>query len=230
MRSLLFKKYVGPMLLAGCLLLSANQAALAAKPVRIPPVVINAAMMDFSQNKILVTGSGLIDVTTVTLGGIDIPPAEISKIDDNNLEIPFTSTTALAVQRQGSYSLVVNNQAFSLYIDSAIPDPGIVAVCPCVADWSSFGSTLPPGGFSGLTPSCADDLVTEGQIVVQFTDIDNSNLWILTSEYNDAAKECALVFDAPTRTLNSLQEHNACADFLRTSYIDGNPVVPSCFP
>jgi hypothetical protein len=134
------------------------------------------------------------------------------------------------VQRQGSYSLVVNNQAFSLYIDSAIPDPGIVAVCPCVADWSSFGSTLPPGGFSGLTPSCADDLVTEGQIVVQFTDIDNSNLWILTSEYNDAAKECALVFDAPTRTLNSLQEHNACADFLRTSYIDGNPVVPSCFP
>jgi hypothetical protein len=52
MRSLLFKKYVGPMLLAGCLLLSANQAALAAKPVKIPPVVINAAMMDFSQNKI----------------------------------------------------------------------------------------------------------------------------------------------------------------------------------
>lgn len=230
MRSVLFKKCFSPILLAACLLLSASQTALAVKPIKSPPVVINAAMMDFSLNKILVTGSGLNNVNTVTLGGIDIPSGEINIIDDGNLEIPFTSTTALAVQRRGSYSLVVNSQSFSLYIDSAIPDPGIVAVCPCEADWSSFGSTLPPDGFSGLTPSCADDLVAEGQIVVQFTDIVNSNLWILTSEYNDAAKECALVFDAATRTLNSLQEHNACADFLRASYIDGNPVVPSCLP
>jgi hypothetical protein len=230
MRSVLYKKCISLILLAGCLLLSASQTALAVKPVKSPPVVINAAIMDFSLSKILVTGSGLTNVNTVALGGVDIPSGEINKIDDNNLELPFTSTTALAVQRQGSYSLVVNGQAFSLYINSAIPDPGIVAVCPCAADWSSFGSTVPPAGFSGLTPSCADDLVTEGQVAVQFTDIENSNLWILTSEYNDAAKECALVFDATTRTLNSLQEHNACADFLRTSYINGNPTVPSCFP
>ena len=132
MKSILLTKRISPVLFTACLLLMASHYAFAAKPVRTPPVVINSVSIDFSINKILITGSGFSNTATVTIGGVDIPSGEISVIDDSNLEIPFSSTTALAVQREGNYALLLNDQAFSLYINSAIPDPGVAAVCPCV--------------------------------------------------------------------------------------------------
>ena len=214
------------MILTCCSLLSFSHSVYAAKPVKVQPPTIDSVTVDDSNNVIIITGSGLLNASNVTLGGVDVQSA-ISPVNDNQLNLNFNASTALAVPGPGSYSLIVEGKEFAAYFSSAIIDPVLPVVCPCVADWASFGSVPPPDGFSGLTPSCTYvSQPAEDQASVQF--IDSPRVWILTSEYNDNAKQCALVFDAPTRSLNSIQEHEACVQYLKNNYITPNPGLPSC--
>jgi hypothetical protein len=187
--------------------------------------VIEAVTVDAPSNNILVTGSGLLNANDVSLGGVDVSSA-IDSGDALSLNLLFNASTASAVQEPGSYLLVVEGKEFSVYFSSAIVDPAIPVVCPCESDWTTFGGIGSPDGFSGLTPSCTFVSASEDQASVQFIDL--PQIWILTSEFNDNAKQCALLVDAPTRTLNSIQEHAACVQILRDNYITPNPGVPSC--
>lgn len=175
--------------------------------------------MDFPNEKILVTGNGLDSVNDVTLGGVSIPPTDISYVADH-LEIAFSPTTALAVPGPGSYSLVVEGIEFSVYIKSAVSAPGS-AVCPCQEEWAVYAGLPSPDGFSNVDPYCAID--TGDQVGVQFWDL--PQLWMLTSEFNENAKVCSLVFDGATQTLNSAQEHEACATYLRSISVSATPCL-----
>lgn len=226
MQSQLNRKSALCKLIAFCVLVSFSQYIYAAKPVRNPPVTIDSVTVDDLNNTVVITGSGLQIVNTVTLGGVDVQSA-MSPVSDNQLNLSFNASTAAAVPGAGTYSLVVEGKEFPVYFSSAIHDPVIPAICPCEADWATYGSQAPPAGFAGLTPTCTFvSSPNEDQASVQF--INYPQVWILTTEYNNNAKQCALVLDAPTRSLNSIQEHEACVQFLKNNYITLYPTVPSC--
>ena len=217
-----------PLLVAFCLLVSFSQPIYAAKPVKNQPssIVIDAVTIDDLNNTIVITGSGLQTANDVTLGGVDVQSA-INTVNDTTLNLLFNTSTAAAVPGAGTYSLVVEGKEFPVYFSSAIFDPVVPVVCPCETDWATYGALASPGGFSGLTPTCTFvSTPDEDQASVQF--IDYPQVWILTTEYNNNAKQCALVLDAPTRSLNSIQEHEACVQYLKNNYITPNPGVPSC--
>ena len=228
MQSQLTKQHALSLLIAFCVLVSFSQSIHAAKPVKNPPatIVIDSVTVDDLNNNIVITGNGLQTANNVTLGGVDVQSA-MSPVNDNQLNLNFNASTATAVPGAGTYSLVVEGKEFPVYFSSAIHDPVIPAVCPCEADWATYGSQTPPAGFNGLTPTCTFvSSPNEDQASVQF--IDYPQVWILTTEYNNNAKQCALVLDAPTRSLNSIQEHEACVQYLKNNHIDTNPGVPSC--
>ena len=226
MQSQLNKKSALCKLIAFCVLVSFSQYIYAAKPVRNPSVTIDSVTVDDLNNTVVITGSGLQIVNTVTLGGVDVQSA-MSPVNDNQLNLSFNASTAAAVPGAGTYSLVVEGKEFSAYFSSAIFDPVIPAVCPCETDWATYDALASPDGFAGLTPTCTFvSSPDEDQASVQFVDL--PRLWILTTEYNNNAKQCALVIDAPTRSLNSIQEHQACVQYLKNNYITPYPGAPSC--
>lgn len=231
MKNIKYQQIALKALLVCCLLLSFSQSAYAAK--KSPPnqtttqtIIIDSVTIDDLNNTIVITGSGLQAANNVTLGGVDVQSA-ISPVNDNQLNLNFNASTATAVSGPGSYSLVVDGKEFPVYFSSAIVDPFLPVVCPCETEWAIFGASPSPDGFAGLTPTCTFlSAPDEDQASVQF--IDYPQIWILTSEYNNNAKQCALVIDAPTRPLNSIQEHEACVQYLNDLYITPNPGVPSC--
>lgn len=202
-------------LLAFSFLLLTSQFVYAAKPVREAPTIIDSVIVDFNGKTIMVTGSGFNSITNARLGGVTVP---VVVVDDSNLELIFNSTLADIVQSSGNYSLALNNTTFSVYISSAIIDPGVIAACPCQSFWDYHGSEEPPTGFLNQTPYCTSLSSSEDQAAVMFSN--EGTFWILTTEFNANAQECALVFDEPTQTLNSQQEHEACVSYLKTNYID----------
>lgn len=204
------------------LLLTASQAVLAAKPIKPPPIVTDAVVVDFINSHILVTGSGFDDVTEATLGGADVTADIDPTSTDSNMVLGFSAAMAAAVPGPGSYSLTLNGIAFSVYISSAIFDPVVSAVCPCQAEWESFGSTPPPDGFSGVAPSCNFESAGGDQIAVELLNSATSQIWILTSEFNTSATNCALVIDGATQEVNA-QEHVACSTYLKAQYFTDPP-------
>lgn len=209
-----------------CTLLVTSSVALAIKPgsePRAPSIAINSAVVDASRSEVRVTGSGLESVDQAILGGVNVSAdIEIDAIT-GNLKLLYSTSMAEAVQSAGNYSLQLNGNSFSVYFNSAVTDPGITATCPCLPEWQSFGADAPPAGFSGLDPYCSTESVDNGQAAVQFLNFDYGQAWILTSEFNSNAKTCALVFDAPTRVLNSKQEHDACAAYLKILIQESTP-------
>lgn len=204
------------------LLLTSSQTLMAAKPVRLAPIAIDAVVVNFIDGEITVTGSGLEAVTgDATLGGINIS-VDILTQSTNSLVFQFSTSTAIAVTEPGNYSLALNGNTFSVYFSSNVVDPVTVS-CPCEGFWTSRGSTEPVAdpaisGYAGLAPYCAFQSGSGDQVAVQIFNEDNGQLWILTSEFTDT-HECALVIDEPTETLNSPQEHALCASYLIDEYI-----------
>lgn len=210
-----------PLLFACSLLLTASTTALAAKPTISPkakPIVTDSVVVDFINSKIIITGKELLAVNEASLGGTDIS-ADINATESTNtsLVLDFSADMEGAVSAAGSYALVLNGNAFSVYMISAITNPD-TAACPCVGLWSSYGSKSPPDGFSTLEPFCTFESSSGDQVGVEFYNAGTNQLWILTSEYNTTAKECALVIDEPAQTLSSPQQHTACSDYLKASY------------
>lgn len=215
-------------LIAYSMLLLTSQAALAV-------VEFDSVVIDPSSNTILVTGSGFTGLTppstyVVSLGVQVIPAGDITVLDDNHMTLNFSTATAAAVPEQGSYSLRVDDlvsvYTFSAYFDSAIIAPPVSGSCPCQGIWDSYGSKKSPRGFADLVPSC--EFLSPGgdQVAVQFWNPQRSQLWVLTSEFNGNAQECALVFDEPTVPGISQTEHDDCSTYLQTNYFGTG--APAC--
>ena len=229
MKCLINHQFFVTALLAGCLFLSVSQQAFAAKPIKPPPtptVVIEAVTVDAPN--IMVTGSGLDTATNASLGGVDVSSA-ISGTTPTSLNLSFNASTASAVPEPGSYLLVVEGNEFSVYFNSAIFDSTVPVVCPCeTVDWT-ISSILPLGGFSSLVPECAIQSASGDQTSVLFYDdqLLPTAAWILTSEYNNTAKECALAGDLLPRPITQ-QEHAACSNYIYVNHIQPYEPVDTC--
>lgn len=211
------------------LLLTASQAVLAKKPVTpppVPPVEIYSVVVNIFDSRIEVTGNGLDTVTDASLGSLSgITP--VYDAGENRLDIAFDIGLEGAVPGPGNYLLTLNGtSSISVYFISAVIDP-VTATCPCVSIWSSYGAAYPPAGFNGVDQYCIHESSNGDQVAVQFYNPDYLQLWILTSEFNTNATECALVIDEPTVTLNSQSQHDACSTYLKTNYIDASS-APDC--
>lgn len=229
MKRKLFKYSIFHALLICISILLYAQLAIAGKPVKAPAgPTIYSVVVDALNSKVIVTGESLDVVTEAILGGVDVS-GDLLLVNANHLEINYSLAMAGAVPTAGSYSLSLNGTPFYAFFSSPVTDPGIVSGCPCQPEWDSFGSALPPDGFSGLEPICATESTNGDQVAVQFYNPDYAQIWILTTEYNANATQCALVLDAPTRELSLPQEHTACATYLKSNFITPYPALPDCF-
>jgi hypothetical protein len=174
-----------------------------------------------------VTGSGLLNASAVSLGGVDISSA-ITGGDDLSLSLAFNAATASAVPEPGSYLLVVEGKEFAAYFNAAIFDATVPVDCPCVVDWTT-SDKLPPGGLIGMEPVCAIQSASGDQTSVLFYDDPDAPTaaWILSTEYNDSAKECALAGDEPARPVTQ-QQHAACSNYIAVNHIDPYAPVATC--
>ena len=230
MKRMINHQFVFTALLAGLLFVSVSQQALAVKPIKPPPpstVVIEAVTVDAPSNNILVKGSGLLNANDVSLGGVDVSSA-INGGDALTLNLLFNASTANAVPEPGSYLLVVEGKEFSVYFNSAIFDSTISATCPCIIDWTD-SSKLPALGLIGMEPICAIQSASGDQTSVLFYDdpVFPTLAWILSTEYNDSAKECALAGDEPARPITQ-QEHAACSAYIEVNHIAPYAPVDTC--
>ena len=237
MKSIKIKNYFFSTLVVCGLLLTASQAALAAKGGKTPPappVEIHAVMVELFNGRIVVTGNGLntVDTSAVSLGGFPIPLGDIFyNADNSSLELAFSAGMEAAVSAPGNYLLTLNGTSMSVYFTSPVFDPD-TAGCPCEGFWRERRLATPSlvvkdSGFAGLTPYCTFESVSGDQVAVQFFNESLYQLWILTSEFNDSATECALVNDEPIEQLNTPQQHEACSAYLKTTYIDTSS-APDC--
>ena len=207
-------------LVFGSVLLLTGQAA-------VGQIVIHSVVTDSLGNQIVVKGNGLDGIApgTVSLGGVSIPDADFEVVPDGSqLTIDFSFAAASAVPEQGSYLLEVEDAGstptrFSAYFDSPIIPPVIPGGCPCEGIWNTYAAGIGATGFGGLTPSCTYGTPGSSQLAVQFYDRRFVNLWVLTTEYDEAGiKDCALEIDEPNVLLTTPEEHNACSSYLATNY------------
>ncbi|TXL05316.1 hypothetical protein BMR03_09135 [Methylococcaceae bacterium HT2] len=178
---------------------------------------INSIIIDRLSYKVIFNGSGFTGSDFIVAGESLSPTVIISGTVQH---LTFSQLEPI-ITRAGSYNVEEGGAIFTMYVDTAIiAPPPITTDCPCQPEWDNYGSIEQSGGFSGLVPTCKVDNVDQVQVAVQFYNPTFLQYWILTTEFNSTATECALVLDSPTRELDSLQEHNACASYLRTNYIN----------
>jgi hypothetical protein len=95
------------------------------------------ARVDRENQIIIIQGTGFVPSTTVTLGGIEVPTANVV---GTQLEIPFAAEVYSAVQWEGSYNLIIDGtERISVYIDAPIvaPPPPGGPDCPCTSGWNN---------------------------------------------------------------------------------------------
>jgi hypothetical protein len=115
-------------------------------------VGINSIHVDREGERIIVRGVDLDLATTVTLGGVTVPTANVTT---SELDIPFGTEVYSAVQWEASYNLVIDGtEHLSVYIGAPIvapptpppePPPG-GPDCPCITGWEE--SDIPKDNFS----------------------------------------------------------------------------------
>lgn len=197
-------------------LLSVSQAALAV-------IVFDSAVVDETNSKIVVKGTGLDTIVgTVFLGGVDIT-ADIM-LTPTEMTADFSTATAAAVPEKGSYLLrasdVTIEYTFSIYFDAPIIAPPPPGGCPCVNMWNSYGSISSPNGFGNLSPHCQYESADGSQSVVQFyTNKKGGLLWVLYSEHGSTSAgsypdTCGLAIDEDPIPVDAL-EHAACVTELQ---------------
>ena len=108
-------------LIAGGILLSASHAVLA-------QIVFDSAVIDATNEEIVVKGVGLNNATAVFLGGDDVTADIDPTSADTELTLNFSTATANAVPKKGSYLLkAIDGGAteynFSIYFDAPVIAP-----------------------------------------------------------------------------------------------------------
>ena len=109
---------------------------------------LHSASVDRAGERIIVRGAGFDGATTVTLGGIAVPTANVTP---TTLDLPFGTAVYDALQWRGSYALVADGaDRISLYVDAPVeapepppppppPPPPGGTECPCTAGWDASG-------------------------------------------------------------------------------------------
>jgi len=108
---------------------------------------LHSVTVDGVNERIIVRGDGFDLSTTFTLGGVAVATANVTATE---LDIPFDTDVATAVQWRGSYRLVANDSAWiSVYFPAPIEAPGEPppppppppggTECPCLAGWEASG-------------------------------------------------------------------------------------------
>jgi hypothetical protein len=108
---------------------------------------LHSVSVDRANETIVVRGSGFDGSTTFTLGGVAVTTANVTP---SQLDIPFGTDVADAVQWRGSYRLVANDSVWiSVYVAAPIeapgdpppppPPPPAGTDCPCIAGWEASG-------------------------------------------------------------------------------------------
>lgn len=106
---------------------------------------LHSIQVDRDQGKIVVKGTDLDLVASVTLGGVTVIPS--APIAPTLMEISFSDEIYLAVQWAASYNLVLDGSLrLSVYIDGAInPPPGPPSgglECACIPGWEASASLI----------------------------------------------------------------------------------------
>lgn len=181
---------------------------------------VHAVKVEYSQNRIVIKGADL-DGATVTLAGEIVGTDSGSTID--TLYVPFSSMSPALIDGPGSYVLIVATDGGEFTLTAFIPFaitylPPSTAGCPCQSEWDYYGSLESPDGFADVDPSCASD--SGSFVTVQFYDElapFATNIWVLWTDWNGSAGTgyCELWLDGPTRTLDSIDEYNACDAYLK---------------
>ena len=213
----------GKWLLSFVLLVAVSGPCLAAKPVRSAAVAapeVFSVKIDYAGGFIVVEGTALDPATAAaTIAGVGLSIDGSST--DTTLMLPFSPAAAAAVDELGNYVIQVTTDAggftlsafvpFALVQSPTPPPPG--PDCPCSPEWDDKSSAAPPDGFAGLTPYCSED--SANWVTVQFDD--NPRYWVLWTEWSDATASgsCELWIDSPGRPLDSHEQFNACANYLR---------------
>lgn len=200
----------------------AKRPAPTPEPVADPAPEVFSVKIEYSNNRILVNGANL-DLATVTLGGEPFDTDSASS--DTTTIIPFTTEMSDVVDGLGNYVLIITTAGGDFPLTAFIPfaityfPPG--DQCPCESEWNYYGGLSSPNGFSGLTPpSCASD--SGDYVTVQFYDELSplaTNYWILRTGWDSSSGYCELWIDGPRRVLDSIGQFNACANYLRDTYV-----------
>lgn len=223
--------YRGYLFLLSLILFSVS--ATAAKPPNLQIAAaqpeVHSVIVDYANSKILVKGLNL-DPSSVsaTLAGVNVTN-DLVPISVSLLEILFSSNVSAAVNKSGNYVLSITTNGGNFTLSAFIPFalvyiPPSGGPCPCQGEWDQYRNQTPPDGFSGLAPYCYQDNGTDF-VTVQFWDTNNQKYWTLWTDWNGSSGSCALLIDAPTRTLDSQAQFDACANYLRQTYIQVYPGV-----
>jgi hypothetical protein len=195
------------LLVAGLLLAAAAWPAFAQD--------IFSTRIDRENEAIVVRGASLDAVSVFTLGGIDVATAGVTP---DQLEIPFSTDVASAVQWPGSYRLEADTGAWiSVYAAAPIdapsappppppPPPPGGPDCPCIAGWEASG--IPKDNFT----LCFYDYSSQQQWIAGQRDN-----WFISAAYDPFN----LIFD-PADPGNSI---SYCALNDGTDYTVAEPVV-----
>jgi hypothetical protein len=199
----------------------------AAKPERqlaasAPAPEVFSVKIDYTNGFIVVEGANLDPASaTATLSGVNLSLDATST--DTALIFPFTTEVSAVVDELGNYVLNLSTDAGSFSLSAFIPFALVTSPpqlppgpdCPCSTEWDQAGTTASPGGFSGQTPYCSED--NTDWVTVQFYDAPAGNYWVLWTEWNAASSSgyCELYIDGPFRTLDTQEQFDACAGYLR---------------
>lgn len=184
-------------------------------------VVVDSVTVDWANQRLVVRGSGFEDSTSFQLGGSGALVTQ--GVTSNQLEIPFSETMAAEVISQGNYSLAVNGSVqLSVYFASQVIIPG-ASDCPCKTEWDIYRGLPSPGGFAGLTPHCAEESDSGDFVTVQFEDEwypGITNYWVLWTGWDASSGTgyCELLIDGPDRSLDSKDQFDACAAYLKNNF------------
>lgn len=199
-----------------------SSAVTAKRPQQPPPEPapeVYSVKIEYSNDRIVVNGANL-DLATVTLGGVSFD----SEASSDDIIIPFTAEMIDVVDGAGNYVLVISTDGGEFTLTAFIPfaityfPPG--DQCPCESEWDYYGGLTSPNGFLGLTPSCASG--TGDYVTVQFYDeipLLATNYWILRTGWDSSSGYCELWIDGPRRDLDSVGQFDACANYLRDTYV-----------
>ena len=190
-----------------------NNATLAA------PTVFSVKI-DYTSGLIIVQGENLDPATAVgSIAGVGLSLDGGSS--PTTLLFPFSPAVAAAVNELGNYVINITTDGgnftltafipFALTVAAPPPPPG--PDCPCSTEWDDKMTSASPGGFSGMTPYCAQD--STNFVTVQFYDTPANNYWVLWTEWTGSSGYCELYIDGPNRILDSQQQYDACAAYLR---------------
>jgi hypothetical protein len=185
-----------------------------------PAPEVYSVKIDYTDGFIIVEGQNLDPLTAVgTIAGIPLILDDAST--DAILLFSFSPLVSAAVDELGNYVVTVSTDGgsftltafipFALVTPSEPPLPGLD--CPCSPEWDLLSGAASPSGFSGLEPYCSED--SASFVTVQFNDAPANNYWVLWTGWNGSAGYCETSIDSPERVLDTEEQFNACAGYLR---------------